>query len=389
MITLLKNTVFFVLAVFSTSLFAQVKPGIHQIEKYVPLLTSKNVAVVGNHSSQFETPTGRIHLVDSLLRHEIRIVNVFAPEHGFRGKEDAGATIEDEVDVKTGIPIVSLHGKNRKPTQEQLKHIDVVVFDIQDVGVRFFTYLSTLHLVLEACADSDVPLVVLDRPNPNAHYIDGPVMREENQSFLGKVPVPLVYGMTIGEYAKMLIGERWLSTKNQVDLIVIPIENYTHQTPYQVPIRPSPNLPNSQAIALYPSLGLFEGTTVNAGRGTNKPFQQFGASFLHPEMFTHTYSPKSVSGASNPKEKGKVCYGVDLSSHPKMDNINLEWLVDAYNHAQNKDSFFLDPGFRRHAGTSTLQHQIEKGMTAIEIRETWKPGIAAFVKIRTKYLIYP
>jgi uncharacterized protein YbbC (DUF1343 family) len=388
-ITLLKNTVFFVLAVFSTSLFAQVKPGIHQIEKYVPLLTSKNVAVVGNHSSQFETPTGRIHLVDSLLRHEIRIVNVFAPEHGFRGKEDAGATIEDEVDVKTGIPIVSLHGKNRKPTQEQLKHIDVVVFDIQDVGVRFFTYLSTLHLVLEACADSDVPVVVLDRPNPNAHYIDGPVMREENQSFLGKVPVPLVYGMTIGEYAKMLIGERWLSTKNQVDLIVIPIENYTHQTPYQLPIRPSPNLPNSQAIALYPSLGLFEGTTVNAGRGTNKPFQQFGASFLHPEIFTHTYSPKSVSGASNPKEKGKVCYGVDLSSHPKMDNINLEWLVDAYNHAQNKDSFFLDPGFRRHAGTSTLQHQIEKGMTAIKIRETWKPGIAAFVKIRTKYLIYP
>ena len=389
MITLLKNTVFFVLAVFSTSLFAQVKPGIHQIEKYVPLLTSKNVAVVGNHSSQFETPTGRIHLVDSLLRHEIRIVNVFAPEHGFRGKEDAGATIKDEVDVKTGIPIVSLHGKNRKPTQEQLKHIDVVVFDIQDVGVRFFTYLSTLHLVLEACADSDVPVVVLDRPNPNAHYIDGPVMREENQSFLGKVPVPLVYGMTIGEYAKMLIGERWVSTKNQVDLIVIPIENYTHQTPYQVPIRPSPNLPNSQAIALYPSLGLFEGTTVNAGRGTNKPFQQFGASFLHPEIFTHSYSPKSVSGASNPKEKGKVCYGVDLSSHPKMDNINLEWLVDAYNHAQNKDSFFLDPGFRRHAGTSTLQHQIEKGMTAIEIRETWKPGIDAFVKIRTNYLIYP
>jgi uncharacterized protein YbbC (DUF1343 family) len=388
-ITLLKNTVFFVLAVFSTSLFAQVKPGILQIEKYVPLLTSKNVAVVGNHSSQFETPTGRIHLVDSLLRHEIRIVNVFAPEHGFRGKEDAGATIEDEVDVKTGIPIVSLHGKNRKPTQEQLKHIDVVVFDIQDVGVRFFTYLSTLHLVLEACADSEVPVVVLDRPNPNAHYIDGPVMREENQSFLGKVPVPLVYGMTIGEYAKMLIGERWLSTKNQVDLIVIPIENYTHQTPYQLPIRPSPNLPNSQAIALYPSLGLFEGTTVNAGRGTNKPFQQFGASFLHPEIFTHTYSPKSVSGASNPKEKGKVCYGVDLSSHPKMDNINLEWLVDAYNHAQNKDSFFLDPGFRRHAGTSTLQHQIEKGMTAIEIRETWKPGIDAFLKIRTKYLIYP
>jgi len=388
-ITLLKNTVFFVLAVFSTSLFAQVKPGIHQIEKYVPLLTSKNVAVVGNHSSQFETPTGRIHLVDSLLRHEIRIVNVFAPEHGFRGKEDAGATIEDEVDVKTGIPIVSLHGKNRKPTQEQLKHIDVVVFDIQDVGVRFFTYLSTLHLVLEACADSEVPVVVLDRPNPNAHYIDGPVMREENQSFLGKVPVPLVYGMTIGEYAKMLIGERWISTKNQVDLIVIPIENYTHQTPYQLPIRPSPNLPNSQAIALYPSLGLFEGTTVNAGRGTNKPFQQFGASFLHPEIFTHTYSPKSVSGASNPKEKGKVCYGVDLSSHPKMDNINLEWLVDAYNHAQNKDSFFLDPGFRRHAGTSTLQHQIEKGMTAIEIRETWKPGIDAFLKIRTKYLIYP
>jgi uncharacterized protein YbbC (DUF1343 family) len=314
---------------------------------------------------------------------------VFAPEHGFRGIEDAGASISDEIDSKTGIPIVSLYGKYRKPTAEQLANIDILVFDIQDVGVRFFTYLSTLHLVMEACADAEVPVIVLDRPNPNAHYVDGPMMKEDNQSFLGKVPIPLVYGMTIGEYAKMLVGEEWLDTKNKLSLLVIPIANYTHQTAYELPVRPSPNLPNAQSVMLYPSLGLFEGTAVNAGRGTSHPFQQFGASFLDATQFIYRYTPTSKSGASNPKEKEKECYGLDLRNHPKLDRINIEWMIQAYKNSNEPEQFFLDPGFRLHAGTTSLQLQIEKGISASEIRDSWQPDIRDFLKIRKRYLIYP
>ena len=389
MIALLKNTAFFVFVVCSMSLFAQVQPGAYQTKKYLPLLINMKVAVVGNQSSEVLINDKRIHLVDYLRSQGVNIIKAFAPEHGFRGKEDAGASISNEIDAKTGIPIISLHGKYRKPTAEQLADVDILVFDIQDVGVRFFTYLSTLHLVMEACADSKVPVIVLDRPNPNAHYVDGPMMKKENQSFLGKVPIPLVYGMTIGEYAKMLVGEEWLDTKNKLSLQVIPIANYTHQTPYELQVRPSPNLPNAQSVMLYPSLGLFEGTPVNAGRGTSHPFQQFGASFLDATQFTHRYTPTSKSGASNPKEKEKECYGLDLRNHPRLDKVNIEWMIQAYRNSHEPEQFFLDPGFRRHAGTKSLQLQIEKGMNASEIRESWQPDIQYFLKIREEYLIYP
>ena len=370
-------------------LFAQVQPGAYQTQKYLPLLIDMKVAVVGNQSSQILMNDKRIHLVDHLRSQGVNIRKVFAPEHGFRGTEDAGASIVDEIDAKTGIPIVSLHGKYRKPTAEQLVDIDILVFDIQDVGVRFFTYLSTLHLAMESCADAKVPVIVLDRPNPNAHYVDGPMMEEENQSFLGKIPIPLVYGMTIGEYAKMLVGEGWLDTKKKLSLVVIPIANYTHQTAYELPIRPSPNLPNAQSVMLYPSLGLFEGTTVNAGRGTSHPFQQFGASFLDATHFIHHYTPTSMPGASNPKEKEKECYGLDLRNHSNLDRVNIEWLIQAYRNSHEPEKFFLDPGFRLHAGTTSLQLQIEKGMSALEIRDSWLSDIQDFFKIRERYLIYP
>ena len=389
MIALLKNTVFFVFVVSNMSLFAQVQPGAQQVDEYLPLLVDMNVAVVANQSSQVRTNDQYIHLIDHLRSLGINIKKVFAPEHGFRGKEDAGASISDEIDSKTGIPIISLHGKSRKPTAVQLADIDILVFDIQDVGVRFFTYLSTLHLVMEACADAKVPVIVLDRPNPNGHFVDGPTMEEENQSFLGKVPIPLVYGMTIGEYAKMLVGEEWLDTQNKLSLLVVPIANYTHQTAYELPVRPSPNLPNMQAVMLYPSLGLFEGTAVNAGRGTSHPFQQFGASFLDPTQFKHRYVPKPMSGASNPKENGNICNGIDLRNHPKLDQINIEWMVEAFRNTQAPEKFFLDPGFRRHAGTTSLQLQIEQGMSASKIRDSWQSDIQDFLKIREKYLIYP
>ena len=388
MIDLLKNTVFFVFVVSNISLFAQVQPGAHQTIEYLPLLIGKQVGVVGNQSSLVIIDEKKVHLIDHLIEQGVDISKVFAPEHGFRGKDDAGALIDDEVDAKTGTHIVSLHGKTRKPTPKHLEDIDVLVFDIQDVGVRFFTYLSTLHLVLEACADAGVAVIVLDRPNPNAHYVDGPVMEKENQSFLGKVPIPLVYGMTIGEYAQMLVGEQWLDTNNSVSLQVIPVKNYNHNTPYEFPTRPSPNLPNMQSVMLYPSLGLFEGTTVNAGRGTSHPFQQFGASFLDATHFNHQYIPKPMPGASNPKENGKTCYGIDLRNHPELNRVNIDWLMQAYAHSSQPEAFFLDPGFRRHAGTSTLATQIKKGMSESEIRESWQSDINAFLNIRKKYLIY-
>jgi uncharacterized protein YbbC (DUF1343 family) len=389
LIALIKNTAFFLFVVFSMPTFAQVQPGAYQTQEYLHLLVNMKVAVVGNQSSQVLMNDKQIHIVDYLRTQGVNIKKVFAPEHGFRGIEDAGASISDEIDSKTGIPIVSLYGKYRKPTAEQLANIDILVFDIQDVGVRFFTYLSTLHLVMEACADAEVPVIVLDRPNPNAHYVDGPMMKEDNQSFLGKVPIPLVYGMTIGEYAKMLVGEEWLDTKNKLSLLVIPIANYTHQTAYELPVRPSPNLPNAQSVMLYPSLGLFEGTAVNAGRGTSHPFQQFGASFLDATQFIYRYTPTSKSGASNPKEKEKECYGLDLRNHPKLDRINIEWMIQAYKNSNEPEQFFLDPGFRLHAGTTSLQLQIEKGISASEIRDSWQSDIRDFLKIRKRYLIYP
>src|SRR5690554_1614321 len=296
--------------------------GAERFQVYSELLKEKNVGIVANQTSYLENE--KQHLVDFLVSKKISVRKVFAPEHGFRGTADAGEHVKDGVDSKTGIPLISLYGNNKKPSQEQLKRIDVVVFDIQDVGARFYTYISTLHYVMEACAEAGIPVIVLDRPNPNGHYIDGPILEIEHQSFVGMHPIPVVHGMTMGEYAKMINGEGWLNNlendppKEKVicDLTVIKMENYTHKTPYFLPIKPSPNLPNDQAINLYPSLCFFEGTFVNAGRGTDMQFQVFGAPSLPAAQFPFTYTPQSNEGAKDPKFKGQLCYGKDLRQHP-------------------------------------------------------------------------
>ena len=366
-----------------------IKTGAEQVNLYIDLLKGKNVAVVSNQTSVIQNSTSKLksftHLVDSLLALNINLKKVFAPEHGFRGKADAAEIIKDGKDAKTGLPIVSLYGKNKKPKPEQLKNIDVVVFDIQDVGVRFYTYISTLHFVMEACAEAGIPILILDRPNPNGHYIDGPVLEPKHASFVGKHPVPVVYGMTIGEYGQMINGEKWLENGIQCDLKVIPLKNYTHTSEYSLAIRPSPNLPNDKSINLYPSLGFFEGTTINAGRGTEFQFQRYGAPFFPKSDFS--YTPISNFGAKYPKHKEKLCYGVDLSNEKKLNAIHLEWLIDAYNKTPKTEKFFGET-FTIHAGTEKLQKQIEQGLSAKEIQNTWKNELQKFQKIRSKYLIY-
>jgi len=361
----------------------------NRILEYLPLLQGKKVGVVANQTSViFKKNNQYTHLVDSLLNHSIAITTVFSPEHGFRGKADAGEKVKNGVDTKTGLPILSLYGKNRKPSKKQMEGLDIVVFDIQDVGVRFYTYIATLQLVMEACAENHIPLVVLDRPNPNAHYIDGPTMEAEHTSFLGMTEIPLVYGMTIGEYATMINEEGWLSTGVKATLKVIPLKNWNHQSEYNLPIRPSPNLPNACSIALYPSLGLFEGTTVSAGRGTAFQFQRYGASFLDSTQYSFKFWPRPNFGSKSPKEDGKKCYGKDLSSIKKMHQVSLKWLMDAYTNANDKKKVFLTDGFTKHAGTAKLQQQIETRTTEKEIKKTWQPGLEKFKKIRAKYLLY-
>ena len=355
---------------------------------YLPHLQGKNVGVVANPTTVVFHKKGYTHLVDSLLTSGIQVKKVFAPEHGFRGTADAGEHVKDGVDTQTGLPIISLYGKNRKPSGEQLSDLDIIVFDIQDVGVRFYTYIATLQLVMEACAENNKPIILLDRPNPNGHYVDGPTMLKEHTSYLGMNPIPLVYGMTMGEYAQMLNGEGWLESGNKADLTVIPLENYTHQSEYQLPIRPSPNLPNDTSINLYPSLGLFEGTNVNAGRGTEFQFQRYGASFIDSTKYDFSYVPEPNFGSKYPKEEGKTCYGRDLSHVPRMSEVSMEWIIDAYKNTLDKSKFFLTDGFTKHAGTPLLQQQIEQGMTNDEIKESWQDDLARFKKIREKYLIY-
>lgn len=359
--------------------------GANNTSLYLPLLAGKNVALVTNQTSVIFKSNGYSHLVDSLLSLGIHIEKVFSPEHGFRGDVDAGETVADGFDVKTGLPIVSLYGKNKKPTAEQLQGIDMVVFDIQDVGVRFYTYISTLHYVMEACAENGIPLIVLDRPNPNAHYIDGPTLKMQHTTFLGMHPVPLVYGMTIGEYAQMINGEHWLNNKVTCDLTVIPLKNYTHHSEYSLPIKPSPNLPNDKAINLYPSLGFFEGTTINAGRGTENQFQQYGAPFFPKSEFS--YIPQPNEGAKSPKHLGKLCYGVDLKSVERLKHVNISWLLDAYAKTPKTEPFF-GSSFTAHSGNTELEIQIKSGMTANGIHHSWKPEIALFKKVRAKYLLY-
>lgn len=354
---------------------------------FLPYFKDKKVGVVGNQTSIITSEKGNVHLVDTLLKLGVNVVKVFAPEHGFRGTADAGEKVEDGIDSKTGLPIISLYGNNKKPSAEQLKNIDVLVFDIQDVGARFYTYISTLHYVMEAAAENGIPVVVMDRPNPNGHYIDGPILETEHQSFVGMHPVPVVHGMTIGEYAGMINGEKWLKNGMQTDLTVVEMENYDHNLKYDLPVKPSPNLPNAKAINLYPSLCFFEGTNVNAGRGTNKQFQVFGSPYLPKEKYEFSYVPTSNEGAKNPKHLGKTCYGKDLTTATYLNNLNLEWLINAYHNTSQKGEFFND-FFTKLAGTKKLQQQIEAGMTAEEIRETWQEGLQSYSERRKEYLLY-
>ena len=393
----------------------EIKTGAERTHLYLHYLKGKNVAVVANQTSILEKRRKRkeergkrkeereerkekrhTHLVDSLLSLGIKLKKVFAPEHGFRGKADAGEIVKDGLDGKTGLPIISLYGKNKKPSVKQLTGIDVVVFDIQDVGVRFYTYISTLHYVLEACAEAEIKVILLDRPNPNGHYVDGPVLELEHKSFVGVHKVPVVYGMTIGEYGQMINGEKWLKNGIKCDLTIIPLENYTHTSEYNLPIKPSPNLPNATSINLYPSLCFFEGTTISVGRGTDKQFQIVGSPHLKLKKFNFEFTPKPNEGATYPKHKGKTCYGYDLRNEEKLNKIQLKWLIDFYKdyssfkNAQGypyKETFF-NSFFTKLAGTKKLQQQIEQGVSETEIRKTWENDLNDFQKIRKHYLLY-
>jgi uncharacterized protein YbbC (DUF1343 family) len=368
--------------------------GANKIDRYLPLLNGKRIGIVANQTSviftlrQAQGDTTYTHLVDSLVALNIDVKKVFSPEHGFRGNADAGEHVEDDVDKKTGLPLVSLYDYSKKIDPKDLAGIDILIFDIQDVGVRFYTYISTLHYIMETCAENNIPLIILDRPNPNGNYIDGPTLEKEHQSFLGMHTIPLVHGMTIGEYAQMINGEEWLPDGEQCDITVIPCDNYTHNMSYSLSIRPSPNLPNDQSIKLYPSLGLFEGTNINAGRGTEFQFQRYGAPFLNPETMTFTYTPQSNFGAKYPKHKDVLCYGEDLSKAEINDEMTLKWIIKAYQNSVDKSLFFNTNNFTKHAGTATLQKQIEAGMTEAEIKATWQSDLENFKKIRAKYLIY-
>ena len=360
----------------------------NQTNAYLPLLEGKKIGIVGNQTSVIFKENGNYtHLVDSLLSRNITIEKVFSPEHGFRGKADAGEKVNDGIDAKTGIELVSLYGNNKKPTKAQLQGIDFMVFDIQDVGVRFYTYISTLHYVMEACAENNIPLLVLDRPNPNGHYIDGPILEKEHKSFVGMHPLPSFHSIGIGEYAQMINGENWLNNTIKCELMVVKMKNYNHLKTYQLPIKPSPNLPNSKAINLYPSLCFFEGTNINAGRGTDYQFQIFGAPSLNSDFFDYTYTPQPNDGAKHPKNEGKLCFGMNLTSVEKLNHINLEWLISAYQHTKNKDQFF-NSFFSKLAGTKKLQQQIEGGSNEKEIKESWQNGLTTYKKMREKYILY-
>lgn len=365
----------------------QLKVGAENYEQYISLLHQKNVGLVCNQGSVVRRLSGDyVHLVDTLTAQKVNLTTIFSPEHGFRGTADAGEKVKDE--KLDSITIVSLYGKNLKPQPEQLHNIDILVFDLQDVGVRFYTYISTLHYVMEAAAEQNIPLIVLDRPNPNAHYIDGPVLEKKFTSFVGMHAIPVVYGMTIGEYAQMINGEKWLKNGVQTQLTVIKNTNYNHQTPYQLPVKPSPNLPNANAIQLYPSLCWFEGTNVSCGRGTDLQFQCYGSPFLPAQHYKFSFTPQPNDGAKDPVHKGKMCYGENLTHAKSLNNINFKWLLSAYQNTKDKTQFFND-FFNKLAGNETLKQQIQQGMTEENIRKTWQKDLEKFKKIRSQYLLYP
>lgn len=368
----------------------EIVTGAAQLDKYLALLENKKVALLVNQTSAIKNES----IVDVLLNNKVNIQKIFAPEHGFRGTADAGAHIENGKDQKTGLPIVSLHGSHKKPTAQDMKGLDILIFDIQDVGARFYTYISTMHYVMEACAENGVDFIVLDRPNPNGHYVDGPVLRKSHQSFVGMHPIPVVHGMTVGEYAQMINGEAWLENGQKAKLTVIPCQQYSHKRPYTLPIKPSPNLPNDRSIYLYPSLCFFEGTVASIGRGTDKQFQVIGHPDYPDEFFTFTPEPKP--GASKPKLEGKRCYGIDFSTLPviselrtQTSELKIEWLIDFYQKLGKGDSFFnKNLFFDKLAGGTELRKQIVSGKSAAEIRASWKEDLQAFQQIRAKYLLY-
>ena len=376
--------------------------GADRMDQYLPLLEGRSVAIYANQTSL----VGKTTLVDTLLKKGIHIVKIFSPEHGFRGDADAGEHVSSQKDPGTGIPIISLYGAKNKPTADDLADVDILLFDMQDVGVRFYTYIASLQKYIEAAIENNRPLIILDRPNPNGFYVDGPVLDPKFRSFVGMQPVPIVYGMTIGEYARMLIGEKWLDTPppshtdsvtlppvHDFRLIVIPCNNYTHNSKYILPVRPSPNLPDMQSVYLYPSLCFFEGTAVSLGRGTDRPFGQFG----HPSFPANLYSfmPVSTPGAKNPPLLNQTCYGYDLSkvevAKETGNRVSLKWLILAYRLFPDKEHFFPGSGafFNKLAGNDLLQQQIKDGKTEEEIRKSWEPALSRFKKIRKKYLLYP
>ena len=363
-------------------LLKEIKTGAENFDAYLPLLKDKKIGIVTNQTGILSDKT---HLVDFLISKKINLTKIFAPEHGFRGTADAGELIKDGKDTKTGLPIISLYGDNKKPKSEQLAGIDILIFDLQDVGARFYTYISSLHYVMEACAENNIELIVLDRPNPNGNIVDGPILEAAFKSFVGMHEVPTIHGMTIGEYAKMINGEKWLKNEINCNLKIIPCLNYNREMLYSLPVKPSPNLPNDQAINLYPTLCLFEGTNVSVGRGTEKQFQVYGSPFLPKTNFSFTPVPNF--GAKDPTHNGKLCYGEDLSKIDKIKQLELKWLINAYKITLDKSNFF-NAFFTKLAGTKKLQQQIEAGNSEVEIRKSWENGLVAFKKMRSKYLIY-
>ncbi|MGV3697312.1 exo-beta-N-acetylmuramidase NamZ family protein [Flavobacterium sp.] len=377
----------------------EIRTGAENINAYLPSLKDKKVGIVTNQTgvlgSTKANPTSDpknttisreiVHLVDFLLEQKINIQKIYAPEHGFRGTADAGELVKDGKDTKTGLPIISLYGDNKKPKPEQLAGIEVLLFDLQDVGARFYTYISTLHYIMEACAENNIPLIILDRPNPNGGIVDGPILEKEHSSFIGMHPIPTLHGMTIGEYGQMINGEKWLKNGIPCKLTVIPCLNYKRDMFYSLPVKPSPNLPNDQAINLYASLCFFEGTNVSLGRGTEKQFQIYGSPYLSVTGFSFTPVPNF--GSKEPPFKNQLCHGEDLTQAPKVNRLELKWLLKAYSGFSDKSKFFI-PFFTKLAGTKKLQQQIEAGTSETDIRKSWEKGLADFKVMRQKYLIY-
>ena len=381
---LFKNTLLFILFFqFSNSVFSQeIIQGAERVDYYFNKLNDKKIAIIANNTSVIKTSNGNTHIIDTLIARGLSVNKIFSPEHGFLGDKDDGEKFEDA--FYKNIEIISLYGGNRRLKDDDIEDIDIIIFDIQDVGVRFYTYLSTLHYAMESAARKNKKFIIMDRANPNSFYIDGPILDLKNSSFIGLHPVPIVYGMTIGEYGLMINGEGWLENNLKVDLEVIKLKNYNHKLKYEPPIRPSPNLPNIQSIYLYPSLAFLEKTEVSVGRGTTIQFQIYG----HPDFKgDFSFTPQPNFGSQYPKLKGVLSYGEDLRNYKTSNMIELKWLINSFTQINDKNNFFRSD-FDKLSGTSNLKKQIIEGLSESEIRDSWKEGLEKFKKIRKKYLLY-